>query len=208
MIEMPRRDTMSFLFTFIGIIFIIAAVALAWHFFFGSANPPLPQEQLTIVGSTTPAMQSQSSSAPISSGSSAATSTIVSGENGPLPTEHLAIDKATFTVEVASTIMQKANGLSFRPSLAPDTGMLFLFGSSSIQTFWMKDMNFALDMIWIGGDTVLGFAENVPPPAPGTPIWSLRVYSSPDGTDKVLEVNAGTVAKYNIKVGDMIKVGN
>jgi len=62
-------------------------------------------------------------------------------------------------------------------------------------------------MIWISGTTVDGFAQNVPAPASGAQLWQLPVYSSPDNTDKVLEVNAGTVAKYNIKVGDAVTIG-
>jgi len=68
-------------------------------------------------------------------------------------------------------------------------------------------MNFPLDMIWISGNTVDGFAQNVPAPAPGAQLWELPIYTSPTNTDKVLEVNAGTVAKYNIKVGDTVTIG-
>ena len=46
---------------------------------------------------------------------------------------------------------------------------------------------------------MLGFAENAQP-QPGAPLWSFTIYNSPDGTDKVLEVNAGTVAKDGIKI--------
>ncbi len=49
--------------------------------------------------------------------------------------------------------------------------MLFIFGTGATQTFWMKDMNFALDMIWISGNTVAGFSQNVPAPGPGTQLW-------------------------------------
>jgi uncharacterized membrane protein (UPF0127 family) len=62
-------------------------------------------------------------------------------------------------------------------------------------------------MIWISGNTVVGFAQNVPVPTPGTALWNLPVYASPGNTDKVLEVNVGTVAKYNIKVGDAVTIG-
>ena len=66
--------------------------------------------------------------------------------------------------------------------------------------------------VWIGpgadgqGEQVLGFAQNAVP-QPGVPLWSLTIYNSPDGTDKVLEVNAGTVAKDGIKVGDAVQLG-
>jgi uncharacterized membrane protein (UPF0127 family) len=127
--------------------------------------------------------------------------------NPPLPRESMQVGNTTFDVEVASTMVEEACGLSGRTGLGPNQGMIFLF-SPGIQSFWMKDMNFSLDMIWIGNNQVLGFVQNVPAPAPGTSIFSLPVYDSPDGTSIVLEVNAGTVAADNIKVGDPVKLGS
>ena len=125
--------------------------------------------------------------------------------NPELPTETLRVDNATFVVEIASTTLQKMTGLSFRTSLAPDRGMLFLFGTSSVQNIRMQDMNFPLDMIWIGGNTVRGVAHNAIP-QPGDPLWRLTIYSSPSGTDKVLEVNAGIAAQYGIQAGDTVEI--
>ena len=124
--------------------------------------------------------------------------------NPPLPTQTIQVGQATFTAEMATTMMEQSCGLSGRVGLDNGHGMLFVFGSGRTQTFWMKDMNFALDMVWISGNTVAGFAQNVPPPAPGTQIWQLQIYSSPPNVDKVLELPAGTVAKDGIKVGDMV----
>lgn len=132
--------------------------------------------------------------------------------NPPLPQNTVKIGNVTFAVEVASTTATRARGLSYRANLAEGTGMLFIFDSPGIQNFWMKDMNFALDMIWIGpnasgtGEEVLGVAQNAEP-QPGSPLWQLTIYNSPDGTDKVLEVNAGTVLRDGIKVGDAVQVG-
>lgn len=192
------------------ILFAVLAFAIIvgawWHLFFGMPNSPLPQTSVSIQGSSTNAgaTTTVSSSAPSGAASS---SSVVDGENPPLPEESFSLDGATFTVEVASTMIEQARGLSFRPSLGADNGMLFLFGTGSVQTFWMKDMNFPLDMIWISGNTVAGFSQNVPAPAPGAQLWQLPIYSSPANTDKVLEVNAGTVAEYNIKVGDTVTIG-
>ena len=126
--------------------------------------------------------------------------------NPPLITDQIKIGNIVFNVEIASTSVEKARGLSFRPSLGENQGMLFTFSTGAVQTFWMKDMNFPLDMIWISGNTVVGFAQNAVP-QPGVPLWGLTIYSSPDDTDKVLEVNAGTVANDNIKVGDTVQIG-
>jgi uncharacterized membrane protein (UPF0127 family) len=125
--------------------------------------------------------------------------------NPPLKSGEVSIGKNGFVVEMATTTIEEARGLSFRTSLAEGTGMLFTF-SPGIQNFWMKDMNFPIDIIWIGGDKVLGFAEDAKP-EPGVSLLNLTIYTSPDGTDRVLEVNAGTVAKDNIKAGDPVTFG-
>jgi uncharacterized protein len=126
--------------------------------------------------------------------------------NPPLPRETIQVGRTTFDVEMATTMVEQACGLSGRTGLGNNQGMIFLFGSGSTQTFWMKDMTFALDMIWISNGKVAGFTQNVPPPAPGTQLWQLQLYSSPPDVDTVLEVNSGTVASDNIQVGDTVQV--
>ena len=129
--------------------------------------------------------------------------TVFSRPNPLLPQNIVRIGKTTFKVELATSTMAQARGLSGRQSLADGTGMLFPFSRPGIQSFWMKDMNFPIDMIWIGGNKVLGFAENAEP-QPGTPMWGLKLYHSPDGVDTVLEVPDGTVEKDGIKVRDAV----
>ena len=124
--------------------------------------------------------------------------------NPPLPRQTITIASTTFDVEMATTMAEQACGLSGRSGLGENEGMFFGFGAPNTQTFWMKDMTFPLDMIWISGNTVAGFAQNVPPPAPGTLLWQLQLYSSPPNTDAVLEVNAGTVARDGIQVGSPV----
>lgn len=167
-----------------AILFVIA-IGLWWYLFFGKPNPPLARTSVSV----------------------AVTTPLVDGENPPLAEKALSVDGVTFNVEIAASSLEQSRGLSYRPSLGENDGMLFQFGSGNIQTFWMQGMNFPLDMIWISGTTIVGFAQNVPAPAPGTQIWQLPIYSSPNNTDKVLEVSAGTVAKYNIKVGDVVTIG-
>lgn len=125
--------------------------------------------------------------------------------NPALPAGKLSMDGNTWTVELATTTIQQALGLSGRESLGANDGMLFVFSGPGVQNFWMKDMNFPLDMIWISGNAVAGFAQDAAP-QPGDPLWKLKIYASPYNVDKVLEVVAGTVAKYNIKVGDTVTI--
>ena len=124
--------------------------------------------------------------------------------NPPLPRTTVTVGSARFDVEMATTMAEQACGLSGREGLGDGQGMIFLFGSGNMQSFWMKDMNFGLDIIWISHDAVVGFAQNVPPPSPGTALWQLKIYTSPPDVNTVLEVPAGTVAKDNIQVGDAV----
>ena len=80
---------------------------------------------------------------------------VLSRPNPPLPTNKVTIGNTIFSVEVASTTIEQARGLSGRAGLKNNEGMLFLFNSAGVQNFWMKDMNFPIDIIWIGGGKVL-----------------------------------------------------
>ena len=189
----------------LGVVLILFAIILGvwWHVFFGSPNPPLTRVNVSITSSSTPSAATSAST----TAAAAANSTDTSIANPPLAAEPLAIAGAIFNVEVASTSVEETRGLSYRASLGENDGMLFIFSSGTVQNFWMKDMHFPLDIIWISGNIVDGFAQNVPAPAPGAQLWQLPIYTSPDNTDKVLEVNAGTVAKHKIKVGDTVTIG-
>lgn len=202
---MLRLKKMTLISLVVMLILFIFAIGAWWYLFFGRANSPLSQTSISIQHGN----QTSPSSAGIAVAASDVTPsfTIVAGENPRLVSEQLSIDSTTFTAEIASTSLEQTRGLSFRPSLGMNDGMLFIFATGSVQSFWMKDMNFPLDMIWISGNTVVGFAQNVPAPAPDTALWNLPLYVSPGNTDKVLEVNAGTVAKYGIRVGDAVRIG-
>jgi len=117
----------------------------------------------------------------------------------------LTVGASAFSVEVASTTLARANGLSGRDGLGEDEGMYFIFGGPGNYGFWMKDMKFPIDIIWINGGKVAGFAENAAP-QPKTPLWGLKIYYPPEPVDRVLEVGAGTVEKYKIKIGDSVSL--
>lgn len=78
-------------------------------------------------------------------------------------------------------------------------GMFFLFDKPGYYSFWMKDMKFPLDFVWIVGDKIIDIDKNIPPDYPG-------ILKSETLVDKVLEVNAGVCEKYKIETGDEIKI--
>ncbi len=110
------------------------------------------------------------------------------------------IDGKAITVEIANDEATRTQGLSNREILDPDKGMLFIFPQKNKYTFWMKDMHFPLDIIWIDGDMIVTISENLPPEGLNPKI----IYSSTKPIDKVLEINAGLTRKLNIKIGDKL----
>lgn len=104
-------------------------------------------------------------------------------------------------VEVAQSDAQRIAGLSGRAGLPSGRGMLFLHDESAIQSYWMKDMAFSIDIIWIDGDEIVGFVEEAAPEEP-----PLTIYSSSLPVDKVLEVSSGFVAQNDLKIGDILDI--
>jgi hypothetical protein len=105
-------------------------------------------------------------------------------------------------VEIATTPDDMAKGLSNRKSLGENDGMLFVFSEPGTPAFWMKDMEFSLDIIWIQNDTVVDIASNLPPLAGDY----VSTYAPRVPANYVLEVNAGFTAKHRIKIGDKVDV--
>ena len=107
-----------------------------------------------------------------------------------------------FRVEIANDNWELQNGLSGRKKLKTGSGMLFIFHKSDYYMFWMKDMNFPLDIVWIDGGKIVDIKEKAPVPTTSL----LEKYLPEHPTMYVLEINAGLVAKYGFKVGDLVKL--
>lgn len=109
------------------------------------------------------------------------------------------------TVELAETAYQKSIGLSGRDSLDEDKGMLFIFPNNSRNAFWMKDMDFNLDIIWIKDNSVVAMEKNVPyKNSDGK--QNLRLYTPQENANYVLELNAGSSDKLGIEVGTNVEI--
>ena len=103
-----------------------------------------------------------------------------------------------FEGEVAKTPEQIQYGLMFRKKkLSDKVGMLFLMKLDN-HSFWMKNTYIQLDVIFLDRDMrVVGFVENTTP-------LSLKSISIDKQSQNILEVDSGTVDKYNIKKRDKI----
>lgn len=127
--------------------------------------------------------------------------------NSPTLTKTMVVGNTKIKVELTETIGQKELGLSYRKSLPQDHGMLFDFSDSpSKPGFWMKGMNFDLDLIWIKNNKIIAITKNVKKPTDQKE--TLELYYPPSKIDYVLEVNSGWSDKNNIHVGDPISTQN
>jgi hypothetical protein len=120
------------------------------------------------------------------------------------PRGQVAIGQHVFKVEFAETLASQQQGLSDRDTMAQNEGMLFIFPAPKISTFWMKSMQFPLDVLWIEEGTIVDISRNIPPPSQtgGVP----RTMSPVAPADMVLEINAGLVDQLRINTGDTIKI--
>ena len=116
------------------------------------------------------------------------------------------VNSQTFKVIVAKSDKDKQIGLSGKNKIEQDQGMLFIFDNPDYYSFWMKDMKFPIDIIYINGDKVTTVIDSARPP--DSTKGNLETYQPLYKSDKVLEVNAGIANKYNIKKGTLVKIKN
>lgn len=104
-------------------------------------------------------------------------------------------------VQVSDTDLERQQGLSGLESMGAEKGMIFVFEKEGDYLFWMKDMLFPIDILWINNNLeVVHIEKNVKPDS-----YPVR-YGSPAPARFVLETNAFFVDTFNIRVGDKIKV--
>ncbi|MDP3742641.1 MAG: DUF192 domain-containing protein [Candidatus Micrarchaeota archaeon] len=108
-----------------------------------------------------------------------------------------------FEVEVASTEAQRVAGLSNRDVLPVGTAMLFVFETEGQYPFWMKDMKFPLDIIWISNSGTVVFIESNAQPCNAAVCVPINQQQN---AKYVLEVNAGNANSSGLKVGDEVEI--
>lgn len=110
------------------------------------------------------------------------------------------INEYPVTVEVALSAEEQACGLSFRDSLADGHGMLFVFPSDRIMTFWMKDTRIPLSIAFLeASGTILNILEM-------KPMDTTARYRSSAPARFALEMPAQWFAEHRVKPGDRIAI--
>lgn len=104
-------------------------------------------------------------------------------------------------VEVAQNNSQREIGLMFRPNLEANRGMLFIFDAPDRYGFWMKNVKFPLDIIWIAEDkTIVDLKIDLP----ACPTEPCPTYVPAAPAKYAVEVNAGSVVKWGLRIGDKV----
>lgn len=116
----------------------------------------------------------------------------------PKPTA--TISTHIFTIDIAKTPTQQEVGLAKYQNLPSGNGMYFPFAHSDYYAFWMKDMHFPIDIIFINNGKIVTIFSNVKPEKN----YQDFIYKPTAPSNAVLEINAGLSQKYGFKNGDPV----
>lgn len=112
-------------------------------------------------------------------------------------------DGTTIEVQLADQATEQERGLGGLNTMKETQGFLFLFRTPSRDAFWMKDMKFPIDIIWIHDDIVVDSKENAPVPIGPIPE---EIYIPEADAETVLELTAGSVARHGLKNGTRLDI--
>lgn len=117
----------------------------------------------------------------------------------------LCVNEARIRVLVADTPEERVAGLGGYADLPEDAGMLFVLPEPTQPTFWMKGMNFAIDIIWIHDGVVVQIHDSVPLPPRNSPDDQLPRYRPDEPITHVLELTAGSAERLGITIGSRLE---
>jgi|SRR3989344_2990061 len=108
-----------------------------------------------------------------------------------------------FDTEIADSEEERSMGLMFRDNLDLNKGMLFVFDEEDKYPFWMKNMKFPVDIIWINEGNEIVYMHKNTPLCPENVCFSII----PNKEAKyVLEINSGIADKINLNIGDKAEI--
>jgi hypothetical protein len=108
-----------------------------------------------------------------------------------------------YTLILTTTDAQKEKGLSGRTSLPKDRGMLFTFEKADYYSFWMKDMKFPIDIIFLKESTIVTIHKNV---KPSQDAQNLPLFRPEEPANQVIELNANQADTLGLKKGDKVQI--
>ncbi len=115
--------------------------------------------------------------------------------------ELMHIGEIPVRIEIVDTPELREQGLSGRSEIGDQNGMLFVFNEPDYHSIWMKDMQFAIDVVWISPDlTVVGVEKNV------TPNTYPKSFRPPKPVLYILETDVHYTDTMGIRVGDKVRL--
>ncbi len=108
-------------------------------------------------------------------------------------------DSVKIQIEIADEPDERSRGLMFRESLDALSGMLFIYPTPRIASFWMKNTLIPLDIVFVDAE---GRVATI---APQTTPLSLKPVTSGVPVLTVLEVAGGEAERLGIAVGDAVE---
>jgi uncharacterized membrane protein (UPF0127 family) len=125
-------------------------------------------------------------------------------DDKPLQTMCVQIDNQRYTLEVADTPELQQKGLQHRTELKRGHGMVFTFPNAAVRTFWMKDCEIPLDIMFFNDGRMVGAADKAPP----CHAEQCTMYRSPIPANTVVELKSGTRLRRKITVHSRLKPCN
>lgn len=107
-------------------------------------------------------------------------------------------------LEIADDSYKRAKGLMYRKKMQKNKGMLFMFSSERRYSFWMLNMRFSIDLIWL--DRSMHVVDITKEAMPAHSIFGSRSYSPSTPAMYVIEARSGFAASSRIKPGNKIRI--
>jgi uncharacterized membrane protein (UPF0127 family) len=111
----------------------------------------------------------------------------------------MTIGNRTFKLEVADTLGVQGHGLMQRDSLPDDRGMIFVFEKPEPRNFWMKNVRFPLDIIFMDGNAQVVSIKQMK-------AYDMRSVPSGKPAQYAIELPLGAAGASGVKVGDTLKL--
>jgi uncharacterized protein len=115
---------------------------------------------------------------------------------------NVTVNGVPLVADLAITGEQRTKGLAVKDSLAENESMLFYFPKANEYAFWMKDMKFPIDIIWLDTDRKVIHIEHSLEPCDSD---ACPLYKPEGKTQYVLETVAGFAQKYNVIEGTIVE---
>jgi len=116
---------------------------------------------------------------------------------------NITVNGIEIIADIASTDDQRSKGLAIKDTLSENEGMLFVFSAEREHSFWMKNMKFPIDIIWLDRHKeVVQVEHSLEPCAADSPC---QTYKPDDDSLYVLETVAGFAEKYKVTNGTLVE---